>query len=174
MAPTPSYTFHNQSHLPSPLYNPIHHLLSNWDKTDDTKHSYLSAFTSTAILDLPPNRVSGHLEISKLHDSLIHPIIGPVIGVAHVFGSVYFEAGQKLTITNLKLDKAGDSTSEQVNVLITGTVTYTVLGGREVEQDFATVFDLVGEGGEYKIACAKVYQDSKGLMAAVGELGQGR
>ena len=172
--PRDRYTFANQSSIPAPLYTPIHTLLSNWDKTADATHAYLNAFSPTATLDLPPNKSTGLEAIRALRNSLIHPTNGPVIGVQHTFERVYV--------------LFGDDKGDKMNVAMTGRVEYTVRGGKKVEQEFATTFDLVpvdekgavqvekergGEDntkGEWKIEYAKIYSDNAPLMGALGEM----
>ena len=168
--PRDRYTFANQSSIPPPLYKPIHTLLSNWDKTADATHAYLNAFSETATLDLPPNKSTGLEAIRALRNGLIHPTNGPVIGVQHTFERVYV--------------LFGDDKGDNMNVAMTGRVEYTVRGGKKVEQEFATTFDLVpvdekvevqvektGEGEdkrEWKIEYAKIYSDNAPLMGRWG------
>ncbi len=166
--PRDRYTFSNQSSIPKPVYEVICSLLCNWDKTSDATHAYLSAFSDDATLDLPPNKSTGHDAIRTLRNSLIHPVKGPAVGVAHTFHRAYVQYGH----VNDGSEKVGGN--GELNVCMNGSVDYTVRGGNVATQDFATLFDLVpvqGGEGEYKIRYAKIYTDNAPLMAAIMEIG---
>ena len=161
------YTFSNQSSIPKGVYDVICLLLCNWDKTADSEHTYLNAFSDDATLELPPNKSTGHDAIRALRNSLIHPVDGPVIGVAHTFEKCYVQYGLEAG-SREKAGKGGE-----LNVSMNGGVDYTIKGGKVATQEFATLFDLVpvkGRDGEYKIRYAKIYTDNAPLMAAVGGL----
>ena len=156
--PKDRYHFSNEADIPPGVADVIRTLLKNWDRTDDATHAYLAAFTPDATLDLPPNKMLGHDNIRATRQSLIHHINGPVIGVAHTFHRLYVYAGH-------------DGSKDGINVSMTGTVAYTVRGGKVAVQEFSTSFDLVAiRAGEYKIPAAKIYSDNAPLMAAMAEM----
>jgi hypothetical protein len=160
MSPTRDrYTFDNEAEIPPGVSEVISLLLRNWDRTDDETHAYLHAFSADATLELPPNKVTGHDAIRAMRNSIIHPVNGPVTHVAHTFYRVYIMAGN-------------EGKAEKMNISFTGSVDYTVRGGKVATQLFSTTFDLIAVGkDEYKVQFATIYTDNAPLMAGMAEMG---
>ena len=149
------YTFVNEADAPAGVTDCIRAVIKNWDNMDDPDHLYLTGFSEDVDFLLPPtNSAKGHEQLKALRSGSVNSKTGPIIDVEHTFHNVYV--------------KAGNSTKEEIDVMWTGNVLYTVFGGEVVPVDFATRFEMRKMSDRtYKTFRARIFADSTTLTKAI-------
>lgn len=155
-APDDRYTFSNESSVPPGIVTTIRGMIVNWDKIPS--YDWAAWCTDDFVITLGGQRAQGLESAKAMRGATCDAVKGPLTHVQHTLRDVYLKAG-------------GSSADGRSEVVFTGTVRYTVSGGKVVQEDFATTFDLLGTGkDQYKIKTARIYIDTAALGQAMAEL----
>ena len=149
------YIFSNESDIPPGITTTIRGMLVNWDTLPS--YDWAAYCTDDFDITLGSQRAQGLDAAKAMRGATCDPTNGPLTHIQHTLREVYL--------------KAGGSPEGRSDIVFTGTVRYTVTGGKEVQEDFATTFELLGTGkDEYKIKTARIYIDMSMLGQALAEL----
>jgi hypothetical protein len=156
------YTFVNSSSLPPHILSTILRILKSWDQAS-TDYTYTTQFHSDGALHVSPEPSVGHEAMRQLHDSMIHPVSGPIVNLQHYLDRAFLMPSP---------------TGGKSEVVFTGKLTSVLKGGEEVTTDFATWIVMSpgadGAGGEgeqeSKVELLRVFSDTSALTAKIGGL----
>ncbi|OQV01492.1 hypothetical protein CLAIMM_06843 isoform 2 [Cladophialophora immunda] len=149
------YEFVDSSYMPLPILRLIRTILQSWDQAE-TDYKYVGAFHSHGILHVAPEPSVGEAAMRRLHDDMIHPANGPIVGLQHYLDRIFM------------LPTAPEGKMETV---FTGKLTSTLKSGEEVTTDFATwIVACPDNAGEPKVELLRVFSDTSELMKKIGEM----
>ncbi|ETN45395.1 uncharacterized protein HMPREF1541_09226 [Cyphellophora europaea CBS 101466] len=154
MADGERYTFANAAAAPAGIADTIRTMIEGWDAMGE---SWREVCHPDIDFTLGNIHTVGVDAAAASRASTFHPTNGPLTNVSHVLKELY--------------PKAGHPDGATQDVVFTGTVTYTVLGGKDMVEDFATFYRLLKQSeGTYKIKTARIYINTVALTQAMAEL----
>jgi hypothetical protein len=128
MAQDDTYTFANESSIPPGIADTIRGMIVNWDKIPN--YDWVAFCTNDFDFTLGVLATEG-LEADKaMGGVMFHVTNGPITHCQHKLKDVYL--------------KTGTSPSGFTSVAFTGTVSYTIMSGKDFQEAFATTFELRG------------------------------
>lgn len=158
MATSDRYTFDNESSIPPGIASAIRGVIAGWDVLpgDDWRDHC----TDDVEVTLAGQYAHGLDATKAMRDGTFDATKGPLTRVQHSLKDVYLKA-------------APPSEGTRTDVFFTGKVTYTVLGGKELSEDFATFYELKSVGqDQYKVKTMRIYIDTAALGEALKALQQ--
>lgn len=161
MAHSDDYTFNNESSIPPGIADTIRDTFINWDIIPSD--AWQATCTDDFDIVLAGQHANGLDAAKAMRDAMFHATNGPLTNVQHNLKDVYI---QPRAATK-------EQSAEGTHVIFTGTVTYTVLGGKTVAEEFANAAELQRQQGNevrYKVKTARIYIDSVALGQALAEL----